>query len=64
VRTAPDSVLVARIEDLLGTPVFFRDVLAATKDRPYRDVLKAWSSVRENHPLLRDEQGRYSLRPS
>jgi len=56
-----DSGLVAQIEALLRQPVFFREVLAAVRNRPYRAVLRAWSEIRTRHALARDEFGRYWL---
>ena len=53
--------LVTRIEECLRQPVYFRDVLAAVRDQPYRAILRAWSEVRTNHTLERDEFGRYWL---
>ncbi|HET7848900.1 MAG TPA: hypothetical protein VFL51_07550 [Pseudolabrys sp.] len=51
--------VVSKIEALLQEPVFFRDVLAALRDCPYRVILRAWSDVRMRHTLARDELGRY-----
>jgi hypothetical protein len=58
---AADAALVARIEELLRQPVYFRDVLAAVRDQPYRAVLCAWSDIRTRNALARDEFGRYWL---
>jgi len=58
---ASDAGLVAKIEGLLRQPVYFRDVLAAARDQPYRAILRAWSDVRIHHALARDEFGRYWL---
>jgi hypothetical protein len=59
--TGRDADLVAKMEELLRQPVFFRDVLAATRQEPYRAILRAWSEVRTRHALARDEFGRYWL---
>jgi len=56
-----DTGLVAKIEELLQRPIFFRDVLAAVRNQPYRAILLAWSEIRTRHPLARDEFGRYWL---
>ncbi|HEX5507203.1 MAG TPA: hypothetical protein VFX37_01745 [Pseudolabrys sp.] len=56
-----DAALPARIEQLLQRPVFFRDLLDALRDHPYRAILRAWSDVRTHHALARDEFGRYWL---
>jgi hypothetical protein len=56
-----DARLVAKIAGLLRQPVFFRDVLVATRDQPYRAILCAWSEIRTRHALARDEFGRYWL---
>ena len=54
-----DPDIVRIIEDALRKPVFFRDILAATRNHRYRSVLQAWSDVRSRLTLERDEQGRY-----
>jgi hypothetical protein len=60
-RAQADAALVKRIEDCLRQPVYFRDVLDATREQPYRSVLQAWSDIRTRHALERDEYGRYWL---
>ena len=55
----PDPALVRRIEECLREPVYFRDILDATRDQNYRAVLLAWSEIRTRHALERDEHGRY-----
>jgi hypothetical protein len=57
----PDAQVVERIENCLRQPVYFRDILDALRDRPYRAILRAWSEVRTQHVLERDDFGRYSL---
>lgn len=59
-----DSALVAQIETLLKQPLYFSELLDALRARPYREVLKAWSAVRQRHTLDRDERGRYWLAAS
>ncbi len=54
-----DPALVKKIEACLLEPVYFRDILDATRDHPYRAVLRAWSDIRTRHRLERDERGRY-----
>ena len=56
-----DARLVAKIAGLLRQPMFFRDVLVAARDHPYRAILRAWSEIRTSHALARDEFGRYWL---
>ena len=56
---AADPKLVKLIEDCLRKPIYFRDIVDATKDSPYRAVLLAWSEVRMRHQMERDELGRY-----
>jgi hypothetical protein len=56
---AVDSKLVKLIEDCLRKPVYFRDIIDATKEHRYRAVLLAWSEVRMRHQLERDELGRF-----
>jgi hypothetical protein len=60
-RTIDDG-LVKKIEECLRQPVYFRDLLAAFRDQPYRAILRAWSEVRTSHALERDERGRYWLK--
>jgi hypothetical protein len=55
------TALVAKIETLLKRPVYFSELLDALREQSYRDVLKAWSAVRQRHQLDRDERGRYWL---
>ena len=55
------TALVAKIETLLKRPVYFSELLDALREQSYRDVLKAWSAVRQCHQLDRDERGRYWL---
>jgi hypothetical protein len=58
-RSGAREDLVGKIEALLADPAFFKDVLDLCMDAPYRDVLIAWSALREKHELMRDEFGRY-----
>ncbi|HEU4660934.1 MAG TPA: hypothetical protein VFS63_09755 [Pseudolabrys sp.] len=58
---ATEAALAAQIERLLQQPVFFRDILAALRNHPYRAILRAWSDVRTRRALARDEFGRYWL---
>ncbi len=58
-RMHADPALVQRIERCLREPVYFRDILDATRDQKYRAVLLAWSDIRSRHALERDEYGRY-----
>jgi len=55
------AALAGEIETALQKPVFFSEILAAFKDRPYRTILRAWSDVRSRRPLARDVHGRYWL---
>jgi hypothetical protein len=50
-----DPALVKRIEASLREPVYFRDILDATRDHKYRAVLLAWSDIRTRHALERDD---------
>lgn len=54
-----DPKIVRTIEEALRKPVYFRDIVEATKDQSYRAVLCAWSDVRSRLTLERDEFGRY-----
>ena len=54
-----DPALGKRIEECLREPIYFRDILYATRDQKYRAVLLAWSDIRTRHALERDEHGRY-----
>ena len=61
VMTVADQTLVAKIEALLARPVYFKEVLDCGAAFAYREILMAWSDVRERHALQRDEFGRYLL---
>ena len=54
-----EADLVTRLEALLADWVFFHEVIEACSDQTYREILRAWSDVRERHALERDAQGRY-----
>lgn len=54
-----DPALVRKIEECLRKPVYFRDILDATREASYRAVLRAWSDIRSRCALERDEHGRY-----
>jgi hypothetical protein len=56
---AVDPKIVKTIEDALRKPVYFRDIVDATKEHRYRAVLLAWSDVRSRLTLERDDYGRY-----
>jgi hypothetical protein len=56
-----EEELVRRLTERLREPAYFSDLLRATRDRPYRAVLLAWSEIRSRHHLERDEHGRYWL---
>jgi hypothetical protein len=58
-RREADPALVERIEQCLRRPIYFRDILDATRDQKYRAVLLAWSEIRTRRALERDEYGRY-----
>lgn len=58
-KTPADPAIVKTIEDALRRPIFFRDIVDATKQHPYRAVLQAWSDIRSRLTLERDEFGRY-----
>lgn len=46
---------------LRSKPVFYYDLLNEFPERSYREIMLAWSLVREGHRLSRDEEGRYYL---
>ena len=56
-----DQTLVHKFLLLLARPVYFKEVLDCGADYAYRDVLMAWSDIREQNTLQRDEFGRYFL---
>jgi hypothetical protein len=58
-RQKADPTLVKRIEQCLDQPIYFRDILDATRDQKYRAILLAWSDIRTRLTLERDEYGRY-----
>lgn len=56
-KTLPDEIEQYISEE----PRFFSDVVRKFRDRPYRDILLAWSTIREKDILKRDEEGHYVL---
>jgi hypothetical protein len=58
-QAVADREIVKTIEDALRQPVYFRDIVEATKQHRYRAVLGAWSDIRSRLTLQRDELGRY-----
>ena len=56
------KVLSAEIEHYIGNePRFFSDILRNFKTQPYREILLAWSIIREKDVLKRDEEGNYLI---
>jgi hypothetical protein len=51
-KAEADSSLVSLIEALLKRPVYFRELPNATREKSYRDALKAWSAARYSHHRL------------
>ena len=52
--------LAERIRQRLDRgPLQFSDLLREQSDVEYPEILAAWSELREQLPLERDEQGRY-----
>jgi hypothetical protein len=43
-------------------PFFFYDLISHFRDEEYRDLLKAWSTIRSTEKFDRDEEGRYILK--
>ncbi|HWQ43589.1 MAG TPA: hypothetical protein VN456_16340 [Desulfosporosinus sp.] len=54
--------LSVEIEQYIGEePRFFSDILRKFINQPYRDILLAWSIIREKDVLKRDEEGHYLI---
>lgn len=49
------------VEALKGRPRFFADLIRDNLDTDYRTVMLAWSDVRTNYEVERDEEGRYLI---
>jgi hypothetical protein len=61
-RAAADNALVRELERFLAEPVFFKDVLTRFSQHKYREILLAWSEIRSQFELERDESGRYWIK--
>lgn len=48
-------------EKLKKESLFFGEMLKMYENVDYRTFLLAWSELRSNHQLARDEEGRYKL---
>ena len=57
----PDELTSEVLTKLRGKPIFYYDLLTEFPERSYREIMLAWSEVREGHMLSRDEDGRYYL---
>lgn len=57
----PDELTSEVLTKLRGKPIFYYDLLTEFPERSYREIMLAWSEVREGHSLSRDEEGRYYL---
>ncbi|HXQ91866.1 MAG TPA: UbiD family decarboxylase [Nitrososphaerales archaeon] len=60
----PDSGLVSGIEKKILTkgPMFFYDVVKLFPDESFRQILLAWSELRENDRIEQGMDGRYAIR--
>ena len=60
--SAADRIRDAMLRRLAQGPVMFLDLVEAFPDEEYREILRAWSAVRETAALDRTEEGHYLLR--
>lgn len=51
----------AFVEVLKEKPRFFADLIRDNLETDYRAVMLAWSDVRTNYEVERDEEGRYLI---
>ena len=58
---AVDRIRDEIVRRLRAGPAMFFDLLEAFPDEEYRDILRAWSAVRETTALGRTEEGHYVL---
>lgn len=49
---------------LAKTPLFFAEIVNEFANYRYREILLAWSEIRTENSLARDQQGRYLIRTS
>lgn len=57
----PEGLASEILKQLRRKPIFYYDLLTEFPDKSYREIMLAWSIVREGHRLSRDEEGRYYL---
>jgi hypothetical protein len=57
----PDEIK-AYLKASQKTPVFFYQIMEKFEGRPYKDLLYAWSALREENALARDREGHYLLK--
>ncbi len=58
---AVEAIRQEMLRRLAAGPALFFELLEAFPDREYRDILRAWSAVREGTPLDRTQEGHYRL---
>jgi hypothetical protein len=58
---AVERIRDAMLRRLAEGPAMFFDLLEAFPDEEYRDILRAWSALRERTTLERTEEGHYLL---
>lgn len=58
-----DLSLVSSIEAFIAEkPRYFSEIIVAYgKEHPYRELLLAWSDIREKNILKRDQEGHYLI---
>lgn len=56
-----DELATGIAKKLRGQNLFFYELLLGYPERSYREIMCAWSKVRELYKLSRDEEGRYGL---
>lgn len=57
----PEGLASEILKQLRRKPIFYYDLLTGFPERSYREIMLAWSIVREGRRLSRDEEGRYYL---
>lgn len=58
-----NTQLVNSIKEYIATkPRHFAEVVQEFPAHPYREVLRAWSAIREEGLFARDEEGHYLIK--
>ncbi len=56
-----DELVEEILTKLRETHLFYYDLLVGFPQRSFRQIMVAWSIIREEFELIQDEQGRYYI---